>query len=185
MNTPGATTRLLQAAQAGDAAARAAIDTEVYATLKRMARGRLGGSGPATLNPTALVHEAVARMLDSSVDAQSREHFFALAALWMRAVLVDHARRRQADNRGGGGLQVTLDSTLADADTVDSDAFLDLHEALEVLAREDARCASALELTYFGGLSASQLGRLLQVSVATVERDLQFGRAWLRRRLSR
>lgn len=185
MNTPADTTGLLHAAQAGDEAARTAIDAEVYATLKRMARGRLGGSGPVTLNPTALVHEAVARMLDSSVDAQSREHFFALAALQMRAVLVDHARRRQADKRGGGELQVTLDALLADVDKVDGDALLDLHEALEALAHEDARCARALELTYFGGLSASQLARLLEVSAATVERDLHFGRAWLRRRLNR
>ena len=153
---------------------------------KRMASGRLaGGRGPATLNPTALVHEAVARLLDSSVDANSRAHFYALAALQMRAVLVDHARRRNADKRGGGAMQVTLDEALADTGCADAGMFLDLHDALGELARADARCARAVELTYFGGMSAAELAPLLDVSVATIERDLAFGRAWLKRRLAR
>jgi RNA polymerase sigma factor (TIGR02999 family) len=179
-------TGLFQAWRGGDAAARAALDAEVYAALKRMAGGRLaGGRGPATLNPTALVHEAVARLLDARVDACSRAHFYALAALQMRAVLVDHARRRSAGKRGGGALQVTLDEALADGAAADADALLDLHEALQALAREEPRSARVLELTYFGGVAASELAALLQVSVATVERDLAFGRAWLRRRLAR
>jgi RNA polymerase sigma factor (TIGR02999 family) len=185
MNAAQDVTGLLQAWRSGNDGARAALDAEVYAALKRMARGRLAGQGPVTLNPTALVHEAVARLLDSSVDAQSRTHFYALAALQMRAVLVDHARRRQAEKRGGDALRVTLDDALVDTTGGDADVFLDLHDALEALAREDARCARAIELTYFGGLSASQLASVLDVSVATIERDLQFGRAWLRRRLSR
>lgn len=178
-------TGLLQAWRAGDARARVALDAEVYATLKRMASGRLAGRGPATLNPTALVHEAVARLLDSSMDASSRAHFYALAALQMRAVLVDHMRRRGAGKRGGNAVQVTLDEALADTGHADADRFLDLHEALDELARADARCAHALELTYFGGMSASELAPVLEVSVATIERDLAFGRAWLGRRLAR
>lgn len=183
MNAPQRMTHLLRAWQAGDGGARSVLDDEIYATLKRMARGRLDGSGPATLNPTALVHEAVARLLDGEPDLRSRAHFYALAALQMRAVLVDHARRRLADKRGGGAVQVTLDEGLAEVD--DGQDFLDLHEALEVLARDDARCARAIELTYFGGLSANEVSDVTGVSVATVERDLKFGRAWLKRALSK
>jgi len=148
-----------------------------------MARGRLAGRGPATLNPTALVHEAVARLIGASGDFASRAHFFALAALQMRAVLVDHGRRHAADKRGGGAIQVTLDDGLVATAGGEVDAFLDLHDALEALARDDARGARVIELTYFGGLSASECAVVLGVSVATVERDLAFGRAWLKRAL--
>ena len=178
-------TGLLKAWRSGDDAARVVLDAEVYATLKRMASGRLGGRAPVTLDPTALVHEAVARLLDSSIDANSRSHFYALADLQMRAVLVDHARRRSADKRGGGAMQVTLDEGLADGGGADADSFLDLHEALDELARAEARCARVVELTYFGGMNAGELAPLLEVSIATVERDLAFGRAWLKRRLAR
>ncbi len=184
MSTTAAMTDLPRLWRDVDSPTRAALDAEVYATLKRMARGRLAGGGPATLNPTALVHEAVARLLGGGADASSRAHFYALAALQMRAVLVDHARRRHADKRGGGAVQVTLDDEALVGATGGED-FLDLHEALDVLAREDARCARAVELTYFGGLNAQELAAVLEVSVATVERDLNFGRAWLRRNLGR
>lgn len=178
-------TALVAAWQAGDADARAALDAEVYATLRRMARSRLSGQGAATLNPTALVHEAVARLLGSDIHSRSRAHFLALAALQMRAVLVDHARRRSAEKRGGDALHVTLDEGLALVTRGDADEFLDLHHAIDALALDDPRCARMVELTYFGGLSASESAEALDVSVATVERDLQFARAWLRRRLHR
>jgi RNA polymerase sigma factor (TIGR02999 family) len=167
----------------GDPSARPAIDAEVYAALKRMARGRLSGAGPTTLNPTALVHEAVARLLGTEVEPRTRAHFYALVALQMRSVLVDHLRRRSAAKRGGEALRVTLDERLADSEAVDVEAFLDLHDGLNALATEDARAARAVELTYFAGLAAGDLASVLGVSIATVERDLQFGRAWLRARL--
>lgn len=185
MSGQDALSGLLQAWRAGDAAARAALDAEVYATLKRMARNRLSGQGQATLDPTALVHEAVARLLDSDAGNESRSHFLALAALQMRAVLVDHARRRGAEKRGGDALQVTLDDALVLVTRGDADEFLDLHRAIDALAQDDPRCARVVELTYFGGLSAGELAEVMQISVATVERDLQFARAWLRRRLGR
>src|SRR5690606_16601378 len=106
---------------------------QIYAALKRMAQQRVGrGAASATLNPTALVHEAVARMLDSNADWRSRAHFYALAALQMRAVLVDHARRRGAAKRGGDAFAVTLEDGAAVVE--DDHALLDLHEALERLA---------------------------------------------------
>ena len=182
---PDSLTGLLEAWRAGDTGARAALDAEVYATLKRMASSRLSGQGAATLNPTALVHEAVARLLDSSTLSKSRSHFLALAALQMRSVLVDHARRRSAEKRGGDAVQITLDEGLALVTRGDADEFLDLHDAIEALAADDPRCARMVELTYFGGLSANESAEVLDVSVATVERDLQFARAWLRRRLGR
>jgi RNA polymerase sigma factor (TIGR02999 family) len=181
MSAPGVVTGLVRSWRSGESGAQAALTHEIYATLKRMARGRLGGASPATLNPTALVHEAVARMLDAQADFQSRAHFFALAALQMRAVLVDHARKRGAERRGGGEIAITLDEDLALV--AGDDAFLDLHEALNALAQADPRTARTIELTYFGGMSAAQVGEVSGVSVATVERDLAFGRAWLKRTL--
>lgn len=176
-------TALVRSWRSGDASTGPALAREVYGTLKRMARGRLGGSGPATLDATALVHEAVARMLGQDADFNSRAHFYALAALQMRAVLVDHARRRGAGKRGGDAIAVTLGDDIAAAG--DDDAFLDLHDALTTLAGEDERTARVLELTYFGGMNAPQVGEVVGISVATVERDLAFGRAWLKRALRR
>jgi len=177
-----ALTELLHAWRAGEADAHAALNQHIYAALKRMARQRIGpGAAAGTLHPTDLVHEAVARMLDSDVDWNSRAHFYALAALQMRSVLVDHARRRSAAVRGGGVAAVTLDDGLAALD--DDQQLLDLHEALQRLAAHDQRTARVLELTYFGGLTAAQVAAVVEVSVATVERDLQFGRTWLRRAL--
>ena len=176
-------TALLHAWRSGDADAQAALNQQIYATLKRMARQRVAASSSAqTLHPTALVHEAVARLLGSTADWRTSAHFYALAALQMRSVLVDHARRRGAAKRGAGGIAVTLEEGIA-ADATD-DSVLDLHDALERLAKADARTARVLELTYFGGLSASQVAEACAISVATVERDLGFGRAWLRRELA-
>lgn len=178
-----AITELLQAWRVGDDAARSQLDAYVYDTLKRMARQRVRDSGAgATLNATALVHEAVARMLGSETDWQSHNHFYALAALQMRAVLVDAARRRRTTKRGSDWVAVTLDAeTIAGAG---SDALLELHEALDRLAGAEPRTARVVELTYFGGLTSAQVAEVCAVSVATVERDLRFGRAWLRDVLS-
>lgn len=177
-----ALTDLLHAWREGAADAEPALNQHIYQTLKSIARQRLGAQAAPTLNPTELVHEAVARLLDSSTDWRSRAHFYALAALQMRSVLVDHARRRGAAKRGGDQVAVTLDPGLPGAD--DAQAFLDLHDALERLAQHDARTARTIELTYFGGLSASEIAAVQQLSDATVERDLAFGRAWLRRALA-
>jgi RNA polymerase sigma factor (TIGR02999 family) len=172
-----AITALLKSWRAGTADAGRGLEAQVYAQLKQMARQRFRG-GDAVLSPTVLVHEAVAQMLDASVDWNSRAHFFALAALQMRTVLVDHARRAATAKRGSDPIAVTLDPAHAAAD--DGLGVLEVHDALEKLAAEDARSARALELTYFGGLDAKQVGEVLGISVATVERDLKFGRAWLR-----
>jgi RNA polymerase sigma factor (TIGR02999 family) len=174
-------TELLGAWRAGSREAEPALAAEVYGRLKQMARARLRGVD-VVFSPTVLVHEAVAQMLDRDVDWQSRAHFFALAALQMRTVLVDHARRAATAKRGADPVPVTLDPEHAPVD--DAAGVLEVHDALEKLASEDARSARALELTYFGGLDARQVAEVLAVSVATVERDLRFGRAWLREAMS-
>jgi RNA polymerase sigma factor (TIGR02999 family) len=176
-------TELLQAWRVGDAIAHSQLNAQVYAELKRMARGRMRRSGAgATIEPTALVHEAVARLLDSDADWRSRTHFYALVALQMRAVLVDAARRRGAAKRGGSWAMVTLDPEALGSGN--DDGLLELHDGLERLAAEEPRTARVVELTYFGGLDSAQVAEVCGISVATVERDLRFGRAWLRDALS-
>lgn len=175
-------TALVQSWRKGSAQAASLLQQQVYAMLRKMAAQRLRGRGPATLQPTALVNEAVARLLDGDTDFASRAHFFALVALQMRAVLVEHHRRAVADKRGGGAVAVELDPDALVASD-EAERFLDLHRALDALAADDARTARAIELSYFGGLSAREIATVLEVSDATVERDLAFGKRWLRRRL--
>ncbi len=183
MNDAATITELLHAWRSGTADATHRLNAQIYARLKEMARQRFrGGAGGGVLSPTVLVHEAVAQMLDSGTDWHSRSHFYALAALQMRSVLVDHARRSATAKRGADPIAVTLDSAHAIAD--DALGVIEIHEALEKLAAEDERSARALELTYFGGLDATQVAEVQGVSVATVERDLKFGRAWLREAMS-
>lgn len=172
------------AAPAGgvDDAARIAIDAEIYAQLKRLARSQLGPGASPSLSPTALVHEAVLRILGGSSDAMSRAHLLALASLKIRAVLVDHLRAKQAIKRGEGALAITLGAA-GDVVATDAREFLDLHVALEALEAVDPRAARALEQAYFGGMSAAESALALGVSVATIERDLTFGRAFLKDRL--
>jgi len=168
--------------RSGKAEAVAVLNREVYALLKRMAGARLAAGGPATLEATGLVHEAVARLLGGNSDWTSREHFFALVAMQMRAVLVDAARRRNADKRGAGAAHVTLGGGAEAA--VGDDALLALHEALLRLSQRDPRAARVVELTYFGGMRAHEIAPVLEVSDATIERDLAFGRSWLKRELA-
>ncbi len=174
---------LLVAWRQGDAVSRERLDHELYAALKRMATARwLDAGTPRTLNPTALVNEAMARLLDGATDWQSRAHFFALAALQMRAVLVDHARARHAAKRGGGQVAVTLEGLELGQST--DEELLDLDRAIHELATIDERAARVIELTYFGGLKAREVAEVCGVGLTTVENDLAYARAWLKRRLS-
>ena len=189
-------TRQLRAWRAGEAGGDVAIDAQIYQALKQLASAHANDRGG--INPTALVHEAVVRLLDGQSPWQSRSHFYALAALHMRAILVDHARAQQAQKRGGTQLHISFDAPSASAqdqnidhdsqapDTdlaCDAEEFLALHEALNDLAKSDPRTAAAVELVYFGGLTAAQVAECMGHSVATVERDLSFAKLWLRREL--
>lgn len=181
-------TGLLHSWRGGDEGAKNALFDSVYATLREMAQSRLGAkSVDVTLRPTSLVHEAMVRMLGRDIDFADRAHFFALAALKMRAVLVDHARSSMAAKRGGGVSGLTLSSVdqghAADEDA-DSYEVLALHQALCQLAELDIRSARVVELAYFGGMVREEIALVLGVSVPTVDRDLRFAKAWLNRKLA-
>ena len=182
MLTPQApVTDLLHAWRAGHAEVLPQLTELVYAELRRMAGRRLRGANTPTLNPTALVHEAFLRLYDSDIDWRDRAHFFALAALHMRNVLVDHARAQEAEKRGGGRVQVTL--TDVQAMPAPGADLLVLDQVLRRLETEDSRTGKIIELTYFGGLNRDEIAHVLAVSVPTVDRGLRFGRAWLKREL--
>ena len=137
-----------------------------------------------TLQATALVHEAYMRLVDQDrVVWRNRAHFFGIAAQIMRRILVDHARGRLADKRGGGAKHVTLGDAVNAADRGEDLDVLALHEALERLALLDERQARVVELRYFGGMNIEETAEALDISPATVKREWTMARAWLRREL--
>ena len=144
-----------------------------------MERERAGN----TLQPTALVHEAYLRLVDAhSVQWQDRAHFFAVCAQMMRRILVSGARKRTAEKRGGGGVMVELNESIDGAPMRD-DQMIVLDDALNALAKFDARKAKVVELRFFGGLSVQETGQVLKVSEQTVLRDWSLARTWLAREL--
>lgn len=151
----------------------------IYDELKDLAAHRLRSERPDhTLQATALVHEAYARLVDVEIDFESRAHFFALAARTMRRVLVDHARARAREKRGGDAQRVTLGDDLVAVDTAPG-RLLDLDAALDRLADYDPRKARVVELHFFGGLTYAETAAALDISEATVDRDLRMAKAWL------
>jgi RNA polymerase sigma factor (TIGR02999 family) len=158
----------------------------VYDELHRMAiRYLTGERSNLTLQPTALVNEACIRLLGwDQVRWQNRGHFFGVSAQLMRRVLVDIARRRTAERRGGGAaVRVPLDEIDVPVKERDAD-LVAIDEALEMLMAEDPRKARVVEMRFFGGLSAEETAQALGVSVRTVHSDWAFARAWLYRALS-
>jgi RNA polymerase sigma factor (TIGR02999 family) len=129
------------------------------------------------------VHEAYLRLVTADIDWRNRTHFLSVAARVMRRVLIEHARARRADKRGGDALHVTLTEAIPAADSKSIDV-LALNEALERLKAFDSRQAQIVELSYFGGLTYPEIGELVGISEASVDRDLRHARAWLRRELS-
>ena len=177
-------TRLLNRWTEGDAAAGEALAPMVYDELRRVARRVFAGeSAGHTLQATALVHEAFAKLIDVDVTWQDRAHFYALSARMMRRLLVNHANARLAEKRGGGDVKVTLDPSELGGG---SDAeFMQVHEALNALAEIDARKAELIELQYFGGLTFKEMGQVTGLSSSTLDRDLRMARAWLKDYLAR
>jgi RNA polymerase sigma factor (TIGR02999 family) len=138
-----------------------------------------------TLQTTALLNEAYIKLVDSSrVRWQNRAHFFAVAAQLMRRILVDFARNRRYQKRGGDWRQVTLGEGLGVVTNVDSD-LVALDEALQELAKLDPRKARVVELRFFGGLSLEEAAEALKISTDTVGRDWRAAKAWLKRELKR
>ena len=183
-SAPGAVTDLLRAWADGDDGALERLTPLVEAELRRLARGYMRRERRGhTLQTTALVNEAFLRLTDArSVRWQDRAHFLGIAARLMRRVLVDHARSRGYQKRGGGAQRVTLDEGLATTagTTVD---MLALDRALEALAAADARKARTIELRFFGGLSVEETADVLGVSTDTVKRDWRLAKLWLLREL--
>ena len=179
-------TALLCAWGEGDQAALAQLTPLVHDELHRLAKRCMGRERVGhTLQTTALVNEAYLRLIDArTVEWQNRAHFFAIAAQLMRRILVDFARQRKFQKRGGAALHVSL----AEAEMIPQERALDLvalDEALETLAQIDARQSRMVELRFFGGLSVEETATVLNVSPDTVMRDWKVAKAWLRRELKR
>ena len=179
-------TQLLHAWHRGDRDALALAMPRIYDALRRSAAQRLRGERGQTLDPTALVHEALLRMLGNDTDFASRAHFLGVAALHMRSILIDHARSRQAAKRGGGAAHVTLGAAGEDAAHGGGNVFdlLALDQALTRLADHDARAARVMEMSCFAGMEQEEIAAAVGVSVPTVARDMRFARAWLNRELA-
>lgn len=181
-HTPIEITQLLRRWQGGDLVARErlveAVYTQVRAIAGRSVRSNPGGS----LGATELAHEALMRLLGGDAAWEDRRHFFNVVAQATRQILVDAARRRMRDKRGGGAEAVSL-SAADDVAQAEDEDLLRLHAALQELEGCEPRKAQVLELTYFGGLEREDVARALEISVPTVDRDLRFGKAWLKRAL--
>jgi len=180
----GQVTALLRAWSSGDEHALEQLVPLVEAELRRLARGYMGRERRGhTLQATALVNEAFLRLVDAkSVHWRDRAHFLGISARLMRRVLIDHARSRGYEKRGGGAHRVTL----TDAILVSSGPSLDLvglDRALEGLALADARKARVVELRFFGGLSVEETAEVLHVSTETIKRDWRLAKLWLLREL--
>jgi RNA polymerase sigma factor (TIGR02999 family) len=172
---------LLAAARAGQPGARDRLIGAIYDELRRRAAKLMRQERPGhTLQPSALVHEALLRLLegDALADIPDRGCLLAAAAVAMRRVLVDHARRRNAARREGGWARRPLDGALAYFEERGLDV-LALHEALDRLAGEHSRPAQVVDLRFFAGLPVPEVAEVLGVSVTTVEGDWRFARAWL------
>ncbi len=173
-------TQLLLAWTAGDRRALDQMLPIVYDELHRLATGYLAHERPDhTLQPTALVHEAFLRLINQrEVDWRNRAHFLGVAAGLMRRILVNHARDRSAEKRGGAQERVSL--SLVDTPSEEPDVdLIALEEALERLTALDERKAKVVELRFYGGLKTDEVAEVLRVSRATVEREWSFARAWL------
>lgn len=171
---------LLEAWGRGDLAARDRLMPVVYEELRRRARMYLRRERAGhTLQPTALVHETYLRLTKQErIVWQNRAQFYGVAAQMMRRILVDHARAHRMAKRSGRWARVSLADFVAPRQPHDVDV-LDLHAALDELARFDGRKSQVAELRFFGGLSLEETGHVLQISIATVEREWQAARAWL------
>jgi RNA polymerase sigma-70 factor (ECF subfamily) len=178
-------TRLLLDWRNGDEGALERLTPLVYAELRRLARRYMRGEREGhTLDGTALVHEAYIRLAGGGgPEWQNRAHFYGVAARLMRQILVEHARRHQADKRGGGERAAVLEES-AVLTPARAAGLVALDEALQALARLDPRKSRIVELRYFGGLSVEEIGEVEGLSVATVRRQMRMAEAWLHREMS-
>jgi RNA polymerase sigma factor (TIGR02999 family) len=174
------TTQLLRAWAGGDRGALDRLTPRIYEELRWIAGRFMRDERPdITLQTTALVHEVYLKLIDvKNVDWQHRAHFFAIAAQMMRRILLDQARRRVAEKRGGGAAHLNLDE-VPDIGSVSAREVIALDDALNALTTIDPRKAQVIELRFFSGLSVEETAEVLKVSVDTVMRDWRLARAWL------
>lgn len=176
--SPREVTDLLLRWQEGDAAAAESVTRLIYGELHRLAHSYMRREHhDRLLQTTALVNEAYIRLVDMDVDWQGRSHFFGICAQLMRRILVDAARRRRAEKRGGDVPPLRLgDYEIA---SERADHLMALDDVLLDLEKIDQRKSKALELRYFGGMTAAEIGEALHLSTRSVERDLRLARAWV------
>jgi RNA polymerase sigma factor (TIGR02999 family) len=193
-HTQSSITVLLNRWRRGDVDALGRVLAALMHELEVMSRARARGEDRQTMAPDDLLNEALVRAMEGQLRAeadldaasawQSRSHFLAHMSLHMRSVLIDRARARGSEKRGGGADHVTLSAAEAESrEESVIDGVLALDEALNALANEDARAAEVLHLSAFGGLTREEIAEALSISVPTVDRDLRFARAWLASRL--
>ena len=185
MQAPDGITQLLIDWRSGDEAALEKLMPLVYSELRRLAGNYLRREQQGhTLQPTALVNEAYLRLVDQKkAKWQNRAHFYGIAAQLMRRILVDHARQKHAEKRGGSDQQRLSITSAHDLATKPDLDVLALHEALEELASIDGQQSKIVELKFFGGLSIEETAEVMKLGHATVERDWKMARAWLRAKL--
>lgn len=182
-----AVTRLLSAWQSGDSRALERLTPLIYEELRNRARRYMRQERPGhTLQATAVVHEAFVKLVEMDIPWQDRAHFFAVAARQMRRILVDHAKMRFRDKRGGttttGSVEELEGMDLGPPSAGDIDV-IEIDEALERLAGNNPRLADLVELHYFGGLTYQELSETLKISEATVDRELRLAKAWILRQI--
>ncbi len=178
----GPITQLLRQRAAGDKAADAALAPLIYAELHALAERQMRGERVGhSLTPTALIHEAWLRLAaENAPEVGDRREFYALAARRMRQVLVDHARKRAADKRGGGAAALSLSGLAVSSGGGNEIDALALEQALQQLEAMDPRKARVVELRYFAGLEMGEIAELLEVSRMTAHRDWEVARTFLR-----
>jgi RNA polymerase sigma factor (TIGR02999 family) len=184
--SPGDITALLSDWQGGSEQALNALTPLVYNELRRLAQSYLNRERPGhTLQGTALVHEAYLRLIDQrQVHWRDRNHFFALSAELIRRILVDHARTKRAEKRGGDQVKLSLEEGLEPPAPGDVD-LIALDDALQVLARTDPQQSRIVELRYFAGLKIEETAEVLNISPATVKRDWTIAKAFIKREMVR
>ena len=179
MNDGRNITQLLVDWNAGDVSAGETLMPMVYDELHRRSANLFRGEKPEhTLQPTALINEAFVRLFNADIALNDRAHFFAMASRMMRRVLLDHAKSRGAQKRGGDQIKVTYIEANISGESYNPE-LLDLTRALEDLATANTRIAEIVDFHYFGGLTVEEISKVTGSSTATIGRDLRFARAWL------
>ncbi len=177
---PSEVTALLQSLRSCRPQAESRLYELLYSELRRIAAAQMRTErSEHTLTPTALVHEAWLRLANGDLAFENRHHFLAIAAKAMRRILVDYARARLAESRGGGQRSVSIDEYLNLSEPITDKAILDLEDALQRLHEVSARAARVVEMRFFAGLTESEVAKVLGVNRRTVNRDWEMARIWL------